>query len=362
MSERQQVVVANPFGEDTETPQRATGALISVEQQRAIAEVQARMIIARSNPRDPLRAVDMILEDCRRPSLAEAALYSYARGGTSIEGPSIQLLQAIARRWGNLASGVREISRRGEYSECVAYAWDLESGYYDERFFQVRHWRDTRSGGYRLTDERDIYEAMMNSGQRRKRAALEAVIPGDVVQAAIEQCEQTLRAKADTSPEGIKRMLATFATIGVTKEQIETRCQCRAEAIRPAQLVHLRKIVQSIRDGMSDPNDWFPAPDGATAEPAKKRGNTALRETMRAAKAAPTEPEPAPSTHDEKGGHAQADDLADQNQEMPAREDHPMTERERMQDELRRKQLREMAGPGTVIDTAGNRLTPADMG
>jgi hypothetical protein len=249
--------VANPFGVPVTTDPGFHGGLISVEQQRAVAEVQARMMIARANPRDPIRCMDLILQDCTRPTLAESALYQYARGGTSVSGPSIRLAEAIARRWGNLASGIKEISRQQGYSECVAYAWDLESGFYDERQFQVRHWRDTKSGGYLLKDERDIYELIANMGQRRKRAVILSVIPGDVTEAAVEQCEQTLKVSADASPEAIKKMLEVFAHYGVTQQQIEARCQCRAEAIRPAQIVQLRKIYTSLKDGMSAPDDWF---------------------------------------------------------------------------------------------------------
>jgi hypothetical protein len=63
----------NPFqmGEISANAQpHQGGGLVAVEQQRAIAEVQARMIIARANPRDPIGAVDRILNDCTRPSLA----------------------------------------------------------------------------------------------------------------------------------------------------------------------------------------------------------------------------------------------------------------------------------------------------
>ena len=48
------------------------------------------------------------------------------------------------------------------YRAMFAYAWDLESGYYDERQFQVRHWRDTKKGGYAIKEERDIYELVAN--------------------------------------------------------------------------------------------------------------------------------------------------------------------------------------------------------
>lgn len=251
--------VRSPFAADAIAATKPGSAIANAEQQRAIAEVQARMLIARANPRDQMRAMDAILRDCTRPSLASQALYQYGKGGSSISGPSIRLAEAVAQRWGNIASGIKEVSRSGGYSECVAYAWDLESGYYDERQFQVRHWIDTRSGGRPLNDEREIYELIANMGQRRKRAVLLTVIPGDVIEAAVEQCEATLSATADNSPEALKKIEEAFAGFGVTKAQIEKRCQCHFHAIRPAQIVQLRKIYASMKDGMSDPKDWFEA-------------------------------------------------------------------------------------------------------
>lgn len=246
----------NPFARE-ELPSVSITGLVSVEQQRAIAEVQARMIIARSNPRNPIAATDNVLRDCARKTLAEAALYQYSRGGSSVSGPSIRLMETIARRWGNISSGIKELSRADGYSECVAYAWDLETGYYDERQFQVRHWRDTKQGGYRLTDERDIYEIIANMGQRRKRAVLLAVIPGDVVEAAVEQCEETLNTNVDMRPDALQKMVAAFGEFGVTQQHIEKRIQCRLQAVRPAQVVQLRKIYASLKDEMSGPGDWF---------------------------------------------------------------------------------------------------------
>lgn len=284
--------VSNPFrmGNSVQT---SGGALVSVEQQRAIAEVQARMIIARANPRDPIKCMDQILQDCTRPTLAEGALYQYARGGTSISGPSIRLAESIARRWGNIASGIKEISREDGYSECVAYAWDLETGYYDERQFQIRHWRDTKSGGYKITDERDIYELLANMGQRRKRAVLLTVMPGDVVEAAVDQCERTLNTSADTSPEALKKIAEAFAFFNVTQEQIEKRCQCRLEAIRAAQVVQLRKIYASLKDGMSAPGDWF---EGAPTAASVVAAADADKGKSATDKAKATSDKPKPST------------------------------------------------------------------
>ena len=267
----------NPFTAGEVAVNAGNRGVVAVEQQRAIAEVQARMMIARANPCDPIRAMEKILNDCTRPTLADHAIYQYARGGTDIRGPSIRLAEAIAQRWGNIASGIKEMSRAGEYSECIAYAWDLELGYYDERQFQVRHWRDTRQGGYQLHDERDIYELIANFGQRRKRAVLLTIIPGDVTEAALEQCERTMSAGADVTPDGIKKLVEAFAEIGITSPQIEARIQRRLDAIRPAQVVMLRKIYTSLKDGMSESADWFDAVPQPLAEPTKEAAPTRSR-------------------------------------------------------------------------------------
>jgi hypothetical protein len=254
----------NPFANE----RKPSTALAATDQQRAITEVQAAMVVARANPRDPIAAMDRILNACTRPSLASSALYSYARGGTDITGPSIRLAEAIAQCWGNIQFGIRELEQKDGVSTVQAYAWDVEYNVRREVTFQVRLERHTKRGSYRLEDPRDVYEMVANQGARRLRACILAVIPGDVVEAAVAQCEQTLHAQADTSPQAVSRLVEAFAACGVTREQIERRIQRRLEAIQPAQVVALRKIYTSLRDGMSAPGDWFePAEPPAEVKP-----------------------------------------------------------------------------------------------
>jgi len=246
-------------------PANAGAALVAVEQERAIAEVQAAIILAKKFPRNQIEALDRITTACQRPSLAEQALYSYARGGSEITGPSIRLAEAIAQNWANLQFGVKELEQRNGESTVQAYAWDMETNVKQEKTFQVKHERYTKKGKYALEDPRDIYEMTANQGARRLRACILGIIPGDVIDAAVSQCEQTLKAKADTSPEALKKLVEAFANYKVTKEQIEKRIQRRLDTITPAQLVALRKIYNSLKDGMSGPADWFePATEAAT--------------------------------------------------------------------------------------------------
>ena len=248
----------NPYkSEQTAVALHQQSATTDIETQRAIAEIQAQVVMAKRFPRDVVEATDKILNECQRQSLAEQALYSYSRGGSEISGPSIRLAEAIARNWRNLDYGVKELNQANGQSEMLAYAYDLENNVRSSRVFYVRHQRFTKKGTYKLEDSRDIYELTANQAARRLRAAILAVIPGDVVEAAKQQCEATLRTKADTSPEALKRMIAAFGELGVTKEQIEKRIQRRIDTITPAQVISLRKIYNSIKDEMSGVADWF---------------------------------------------------------------------------------------------------------
>jgi hypothetical protein len=247
----------NPFGDAPIAARPGGNAVAQSDQQRAIAEVQAAMVIARMNPRDPVAAVDRILNACTRPTLADAAVYQYSRGGSDISGPSIRLAEAMAQSWGNMQFGIRELEQRGGESTVQAFAWDVETNTRREVTFQVPHIRHTRAGAKRLEDPRDVYELVANQGARRLRACILAVIPGDVTEAAVAQCEATMKAKADTSPEAMAKMLSAFEQFGISKAQIEARIQRRLDAIQPAQVVALKKIYASLRDGMSTPTDWF---------------------------------------------------------------------------------------------------------
>jgi hypothetical protein len=263
------------------------GAIAQTESNRAIAEVQAAMILARQFPRDEKAALDKMLVAFQRQGLAEQALYSYSKGGTEVTGPSIRAAEAIAQCWGNIQFGVRELSQANGESSVQSFAWDVETNVRQLKEFQVPHVRskkeyvDGKPTGktinIKLTDSRDIYEMVANQGARRLRACILGVIPGDIIEAVVNQTEETLKAKADTSPAALKKMLEIFLPFGVTQEMIEKRIQRRLDTITPAQLVNMRKIYNSMKDGMSKPADWFedlkepPTPKSAKAATAAEK-------------------------------------------------------------------------------------------
>lgn len=272
----------NPFSEMPVATKPQTNAVADIAASREVAEVQAAVILAKKFRRDQIEATDRILVACQRPTLAESALYSYSRGGTEITGPSIRLAEAIAQAWGNIQFGIRELEQRNGESTVESYAWDLETNTRQSKVFQVKHERHSKKGKVNLTDPRDIYEMTANQGARRLRACILGVIPGDVVEAAVNQCEDTLKSKADTSPDALKKMLEVFEAYGVTKEQIEKRIQRRLDSITPAQVIALRKIYNSLKDGMSSPSDWF---EMESVVPEATAGSDVLKQALKDKKA-----------------------------------------------------------------------------
>ena len=200
-------------------------------------------------------------------------------------GPSIRLAEMLAQNWGNMTFGVRELEQRNGESTCEAFAWDMETNARQTKVFQVRHIRHTRQGDKALTDPRDIYELVANNGARRLRACILGVIPGDIVEEAVQACDLTLKTKFKVTPERIKALTEKFAEYKVTTEQIENRIQRRIQAMEPAQMASLGKIYNSLKDGMSKPEDWFETTPAA-AEPPK-----AEKKTLRGALGIATEPE-----------------------------------------------------------------------
>lgn len=264
--------VANPFGGAiNQNANVGTAQAVSHE----LAEMQAQIYLAKQFPRDQRKATEQILTACQRPGLAQVAVYAYSKGGTDISGPSIRLAEEIARDWGNLECGWNELEREYDSSKIRAFAWDKETNVLKTLFFYVPHYRTTKSKGRtRITDERELYELLANQAARRMRNCILALIPGDVVDAAVDQCRRTLVTHCDITPETIKKLVDAFTAFGVTKQQIEKRIQRRIDSIAPAQFVRMREIYTSLRDGMSTPAEWF-EPEEESSENGSASANAA---------------------------------------------------------------------------------------
>lgn len=240
-------------------PSPSSNGAMSVATTRQAAEVQAAMIMAKTYPRDEDAAILRTLKACRRQGLAECAMYSYPKGKQVVTGASIRLAEAIAQSWGNIDYGLIELEQRQGESSVMAYCTDLETNTRRQMVFQVPHTRYSKDYGNKLlTDPRDIYELVANQGARRVRACILGVIPGDIQDLAVAECEKTLTTGSGKSlDDRIRDMVIAFDGLRVTKEMLEARLQHPVGACTAANVVAMQKIYLSIRDGVSQREDWF---------------------------------------------------------------------------------------------------------
>ena len=224
---------------------------------REVAQVQAAMMIAQKFPRNEAVVEKRIEQSCSRFKLASTACYTYSRGGTEIQGPSIRLAEALARSMGNIKYGIEEVSQANGESKVRAYAYDLETNTQAERIFVVKHERSTKKGKTALSDGRAIYELTANQGARRVRACILELIPADLVDFAVEKCTATVKANLKITPDSIAAMEQAFLAYGVTRPMIEAFIQRKLEAVTTDQFIRLRNIWTGLKDGISKVDDFF---------------------------------------------------------------------------------------------------------
>lgn len=244
----------------------ATTQTAAVEQARAVAEVQAAVTVAQAIPRDLNRAHAEMRQSCSTLATAEIAFYRVPKRG---EGPSVHLARELARIWGNIDYGVRELRRDDELgvSEIQAFAWDQQTNVRSTRTFQVPHQR--MAGGKRsnLTDLGDVYLNNQNVGARAVRECIFTVLPRSFTAEAMTLCEQTL-ARGDGEPldARITKAISGFRSIGVTPEQIEDKLGKRQGQWDAGDVGRLGVLFTSIKQGETTVDDEFPPTAVTVAE------------------------------------------------------------------------------------------------
>lgn len=233
---------------------------VAIEASRAIAEAQGKLVIAKRFPRDEVQAYNRVAQACQRKGIAEKAFYSYNRGGGTVSGPTIRFAEELARCWGNIDYGIKELSQDDGKSEMQAYAWDLETNAQSVQNFTNPHIREAGGKAKILTSQRDIYEINANMGARRLRSRILAILPTDLVDMAINECKKTLAGNNDEPLiDRVKKMVVAFGKLGVTQEQIEKRLGRKVDTMTIDDFTDYIGIYNAIKQGESKIAEWFEA-------------------------------------------------------------------------------------------------------
>lgn len=249
----------------------ASSEATAVEQARAVAEVAAAVRVARDVPRDMIRSVEQMRQACRQKALAERAFYSVPRAGGRIEGSSVHLARELARCFGNVDYGIRELRRDDEagVSEMQAWAWDQENNVRSSRSFVVPHARmvgSARKGDKRrerLDDLGDIANNNNSVAARAVRETIFTILPVSFRAEAEQLAAQTLQdGGGQTIEQQSADLIAGFSSnVGVTQAQLEKRLARPARDWTAQDLGVLRIIAGELARGEKRVEDEFPAAD-----------------------------------------------------------------------------------------------------
>ncbi len=237
---------------------------VAIEASRAIAEAQSKLYIAKTFPRDEAKAINKMEEACSRMALAEKAFYKFPRAGQTIEGPTIRFAEELARCWGNIDYGIKELSQDEGKSEMQAYAWDLETNTQSVQNFTNPHKREKTDKRTRqvvmedLTSQRDIYENNANMATRRLRARILAVLPAWFVDDAIQACKATLAGEGKAPfKDRVKNLVSNYNRIGVDADMLKRYLKHDAMEMDTDEFIDLVGIFNSIKTGERKAKEWF---------------------------------------------------------------------------------------------------------
>lgn len=231
----------------------------AVEQARAIAEVQAAVVVAQQVPRDVARAEGEMAEACGRTALAKRAFYRVTNRGS---GPSVHLARELARIWGNFQYGVHELRRDdvAGVSEIQAFAWDVQTNVRSTRTFQVPHQRMKEGRRQALVDLTDVYLNNQNIGARAVRECIFTALPTWFVEEAEARCRASLE-HGDGKPlkDRIADAVALFAdTHGVKQAQLEDKLGRKRGQWDAGNVASLVVLFQSLQRGEVTVDEEFP--------------------------------------------------------------------------------------------------------
>ena len=262
----------------------------AVEQARAVAEVAAAVRVAQDCPRDTASAIREMQAACSQPALANRAFFSLPRAGGKIEGSTVHLARELARCWGNLDYGIRELRRDDEagVSEMQAWAWDQQSNVRSSRSFVVPHAIMAGKGADKkrkaLTDLGDIANNNNSVAARAVRETIFTVLPVWFRDQAEDIATRTLRGEGDGQTPDQRRAaaLGRFESAwNVTREQLEKRLGRAMGQWTAQDIGYLRVLDGELGRGEKRVEDEFPSDQRVTAD-----------EITRAAEVVPDELDP----------------------------------------------------------------------
>jgi len=267
LSQPSGTAVAERFGE-TETKQKAELAAIAVAAE-ARAQVEAGFIMAIKYPRKDLQARSRILETCKNLEFAKKAIYRKPMGGTTVEGASIRLAEEAARQWKNLKIQMATIYDDDQKKIIRVMVLDLEANLSYDKAITIEKTVERKNGtgriilGERLNShsqrifivkatEDEMFTKESSAASKAIRNGILRCIPEHILSEAKSTCYATMKAQADSDPQGVIRQICdSFTKYRIYPANLEEYLGHSLDVVTGGEVTDLQAAYNTIKDGES---------------------------------------------------------------------------------------------------------------
>lgn len=327
----------------TDQPDPETGELELVTQDRAPAPmmvtdrqatalaataramVQARVFMARQNPRSMPAVFDRMVQSLKRPSFAEKAVFRIKRGKVQngdgqwidnyIEGPSIRLAESLRLAMGNIGTEDVIVADDDESRTVAVTAIDYESNSSQTVMIQVQKrvekkgFKDRNApGGWKPPDREviswrknsygdpvylcvatddEVMEIQNRNAAKARRNCILSIVPADLREDCVNQAKAVaVNAAAANRIATIASLKGKFAKRSIKQEEIALYLGKSIDEASADELAGLSMLAVSLDEGQTTWKEVMKARAEAVAaeqEPedekpavAKKRGGAAI--------------------------------------------------------------------------------------
>jgi hypothetical protein len=298
---------------------------------QAQAAVQARYIMALRRPRDIDQVRVRLLKDCKRLRFAEVAKYRKPVGKKKnedtgkweqqfVEGPSIRFAEAALRALTNVYPeistvydddrkrivrvSVTDLESNLTYAKDVVIEKVVERSNAEGRILisqRLNSWGKTTYTVVATDDELAMKESALVSKAMRQHAL--RIMPGDLVEEAMDLVYDTVhKGVADDPDAHRKKLVDAFFGLGVQPAQLAEFLGHELGTANPGEIVKLREIYATIRDGETSWHEVMEGREKAQASEQETEAPAQPRTTADLAKRAKKKPaDESPSEPGENG-------------------------------------------------------------
>lgn len=249
---------------------RTAETAVTAAAETAKAMVQARFLVALNRPRNFDNARIRLLAACRRPRFAAMARYKKPVGGSHVEGPSIRFADEAVKILGNIDTRQEVIYEDDEQRIVQVSVTDLETNlskadticikkvverkkiYKGQEIIGKRE--NTRGEEVflvRASDDELVNKEANLCAKKRRNLELQ-LIPQDLIEECEDEVRETMCREDKEDPEASrKRVLDSFAALGVMPSDLESYLGHGTASCSPAEMQGLREIYAAIRDGQT---------------------------------------------------------------------------------------------------------------